>query len=213
MEAAQTNDTSLGNGASTISKAEIQRQRRSRQLEETQRLLDGYDSIKFGTKETNPTKQEDMEMIQKDRLNSHSVVSQEHLGRIRSGKYNSDEVRHKKKSAEYASLTKGKSVTRNGTFVDSSQSLSVFRDDVPLSTLGERPIEGRGRGRGRGRITTAGSHSSSLGEKSHSSESISNSQSRKMVEQRGSREVNETSHNQKSSAASLQSYLRLVVSV
>ena len=210
MEAAQTNDTSLGNGASTISKAEIQRQRRSRQLEETQRLLDGYDSIKFGTKETNPTKQEDMEMIQKDRLNSHGVVSQDHLGRIRSGKYNSDEVRHKKKSAEYATLTKEKSVTRNGTFVDSSQSLSVFRDDVPLSTLGERPIEGRGRGRGRGRITTADSHSSSLGEKSHSSGSI---QSIKMVEQRGSREGHETSHNQKSSAASLQSYLRLVVSV
>ena len=210
-----------------MSKAELQRQRRSRQLEETQRLLDGYDSIRF-EKETKDddassqkmAKQEETTTIQRDHsslksneFDSHSVVSQEHLGRIRSGKYNSDEVRHKKKSAEYASLTKGKSVTRNGTFVDSSQSLSVFRDDVPLSTLGERPIEGRGRGRGRGRITTAGSHSSSLGEKSHSSESISNSQSRKMVEQRGSREVNETSHNQKSSAASLQSYLRLVVSV
>ena len=207
-----------------MSKAELQRQRRSRQLEETQRLLDGYDSIRF-EKETKDddassqkmAKQEETTTIQRDHsslksneFDSHSVVSQEHLGRIRSGKYNSDEVRHKKKSAEYASLTKGKSVTRNGTFVDSSQSLSVFRDDVPLSTLGERPIEGRGRGRGRGRITTADSHSSSLGEKSHSSGSI---QSIKMVEQRGSREGHETSHNQKSSAASLQSYLRLVVSV
>jgi hypothetical protein len=162
--------------ASATSKVDLQRQRRSRQLEETQRLLDGYDLknlngavyhkpesaacsdgsvVSRRRSESRNKVSSDLSVKQIDNTGAHSIVTREQLGLIQS-KY--------KDKGEYATLTTEQSVIKNGTFVESPQ----LPNEAPTSNLRENPIEGWGRGRGRGRST---SHSFGLGEVSQSSKS------------------------------------------
>lgn len=184
--------------SSASSKANLQRERRSRQLEETQRLLDGYDLNNLDTAahksdfdtNTDVVSVASRRRAKKDRVtssnsaahyskqrsedhvNTQSVVSKEHLARIH-GKYNDSTASREggsteKRNKEYAALSVESKVTRNGTFIETAGS-SARLDNGPTASLREQPIEGRGRGRGRNRsATTSGSHGSSLGEMSQS---------------------------------------------
>lgn len=202
-------DQAANKTASATSKVDLQRQRRSRQLEETQRLLDGYDLknlngtvyhkpesaacsdgsvVSHRRSESRNKVLSDLSTRQVDNADARSIATREQLGLIQS-KY--------KDKGEYATLTKERSVTRNenGTFVERPQ----LPDELPTSNLREHPIEGRGRGRGRGRST---SHCSSLSEvsqsRSKSRQQQTKSNSPRLIESRGP------------SSEAVQFYLRLV---
>lgn len=182
--------SSSNNTPSTASKADLQRQRRSRQLEETQRLLDGYDLNNLNGAAYNPESAvcSDASVVSRRASNqdkesshsstrhidasAHSIVSREQLGRIQS-KYNSNAGKvmstdRRDRDREYAALSKERCITRNGTSVEPPQ----LPDELPTLNLRDHPIEGRGRGRGRRRITTTSSNGSSLGEVSRTNQSI-----------------------------------------
>ena len=168
--------SSIREATPSASKADLQRQRRSRQLEETQRLLDGYDLGSFDSSATSikhlgsdPGMRRRVKQEKVQDADTHSVISTEQLGRIHN-KYKDSDATMNRRARDVALLTNAKSITRNGTFVEPP----VLDDTTTLR--GERPIEGRGRGRGRGRIATetAGSNESSLGEMSQSRRSSLN---------------------------------------
>ena len=163
--------SSIREATPSASKADLQRQRRSRQLEETQRLLDGYDLGSFDNRATSTKhlgsdpgmrRRVEQEKVQ----DTHSVISMEQLGRIHN-KYKDADATMNRRARDIASLTNAKSITRNGTFVE-----PPVLDDT--TTLRERPVEGRGRGRGRIATGTAGSNDSNLGEISQSRRSSLN---------------------------------------
>jgi hypothetical protein len=212
-----------------MSRADLQRQRRSRQLEETQRLLDGYGLNNFDDENFKPeaaanttddvvarrrakqdnTTRDGRSSNLRDNADTHSVISREHLGQIHR-KYTHSDVHEAssdgRNTKEYASLTKERNVTRNGTFVEAPTGESFVPNNISNSSLRERPLEGRGRGRGRGRIATASSHASSLGEMSQISRSNSNSR-----EQTGSSRIKTVDQRNASiSSEAVESYLRYV---
>lgn len=214
-----------------MSRADLQRQRRSRQLEETQRLLDGYGLNNFDDENFKPesaanttddvvarrrakqdkTTRDGRSSNLRGNADTHSVISREHLGQIHS-KYTHSDVHeassdgHGRNTKEYASLTKERNVTRNGTFVEAPTAELFVPNNISNSSLRERPLEGRGRGRGRGRIATASSHASSLGEMSQISRSYSNSR-----EQTGSSRIKTADQRNASiSSEAVESYLRYV---
>ncbi|KAL3777315.1 hypothetical protein ACHAWO_005081 [Cyclotella atomus] len=157
--------SSSNNTPSKASKADLQRQRRSRQLEETQRLLDGYDLNNLNGAAYNPESAvcSDASVVSRRASNqdkesshsstrhidasAHSIVSREQLGRIQS-KYNSNAGKvmstdRRDRDREYAALSKERCITRNGTSVEPPQ----LPDELPTLNLRDHPIEGRGRGR------------------------------------------------------------------
>ena len=173
---------SSGEQSSSIasSKANLQRQRRTRQLEETQRLLDGYDLNNNNNLETASHKSDtntdvsaasrrrakkdrvtsssiaaahSSKQRDEDRVNTQGVVSKEQLARIH-GKYDESTSRREGDSSE----------KRNKEYAALSMESRVTRngtfvetagssarlDDGPTCTLREQ-LPVEGRGRGRGR--------------------------------------------------------------
>jgi hypothetical protein len=112
-------------------------------------------------------------------VGTHSVISREQLGRIHSryaeGNENlleKDASAIKKQQRELPKVTD--SIARSNHQARASKSIASMPEST--ASLREKPIEGgRGRGRGRGRSATANSHTSSLGEMSQSSRSITHS--------------------------------------
>lgn len=199
-------DSDYHDGASSVtsmaSKSEIARQRRSRQLEATQRLLDGQgggfnltepsssgrsvsskpvgdDRSRQAPSESRPhraptsSKALDRDGQLLGSESSHSIISQKHLGQIH---------RRYEKPADTESPRRLDAETLETRLLENRytpQPSSAMLDDTPHSTLRDRPVvEGRGRGRGRGRARPSGSGgTSSLGEHSRSSKSHSHSSS------------------------------------
>lgn len=209
------------------SKANLQRQRRSRQLEETQRLLDGYDLNNNNNLETAPHKSDtntdvsvaSRRRAKKDRVtssgiaaahsskqrdddhaNTQSVVSKEQLARIH-GKYDESTSRREGGSSE----------KRNKEYAALSMESRVTRngtfvetagssarlDDGPTCTLREQ-LPVEGRGRGRGR--NRGTISSSHGSSLGEMSQSMKKKSPRMIETNSSRPSSEV----------VQSYLKYV---
>lgn len=176
------------------SKADLQRQRRSRQLEETQRLLDEH-VVFFNSKPVNnktvPRRaREEMDVkdnirtTQKTGADSHSVISREQLGHIHSQYKNtqfsdisneSAKKRTSNRDESYGLQIKEEKMTEEKSCNDilrASEFPSPTAESAITSNVRQRPLEGRGRGRGRGRIVTSESNASILGEMPLSSRSI-----------------------------------------
>ncbi|KAL9181367.1 hypothetical protein ACHAXT_010172 [Thalassiosira profunda] len=178
--------------ASIASKSELQRQRRIRQLEATQRLLDGQGGG-FGFNEQSPSGRltrgynHDEQPVGKasrrpngDEVQSqaHSIISQKHLGRIHR--------RYQTPTAEIDSVTaKLDRHASLGRYADAEEdylpSSSVPKTVVDTSTptptarqlLSEDTTQYSARGRGRGRRKSPLGTASSLGDLSRSSNPFS----------------------------------------
>eukprot|EP00804_Cyclotella_cryptica_P023728 CCRYP_017270-RA/>CCRYP_017270-RA protein AED:0.16 eAED:0.14 QI:0/0.6/0.16/1/0.6/0.33/6/0/480 len=163
------------------SKADLQRQRRSRQLEETQRLLDGHinceknsfksdnDSVSRSKARKESGGKDLPRAQQRTGIESHSVISKEQLGHLQSQYKNThfSDISNESTKKHGLPLTEEKM-----TEADSSQSPCPTPESSITAHVHERPLEGRGRGRGRGRSTIVGKNAHNLGEMSLSSRSI-----------------------------------------
>ena len=180
-------NTGSSDVSSLASKSEIQRQRRSRQLEATQRLLEGQNNFtessgrSVGSKSfrdegsTHRVKSDDRSESRvrcepSSQRYNHSIISQKRLGQIHRRYQTPSDTNsltsrqnHDANLSRYTGEDDDYTPTKNhskgiGTM---NKLRTTSNDAMPVettpTTLREMPIEGRGRGRGRGRPRPLGS--------------------------------------------------------